>query len=217
MHREMAQTLDRMIVRIRELQSRARSGEAHERPRWPMLVLSTPKGWTGPDVVDGQPVEGSWRSHQVPLAKLAEKPEHLRQLEEWMQSYRPQELFTAEGRLQPKLRALAPAGRRRMSDNPHANGGTLLRDLRLPDFREYARRGRAARGEQGRGDAGPGRADARRHATQRRGGQFPHLQPGRAHLEPLGRRAGGDLAHVERASSSTPTRTSRTTVACSRC
>ena len=138
MHRAMAETLDRMIARIRELQSHARAGGASERPRWPMLVLSTPKGWTGPGVVDGQPVEGTWRSHQVPLAKLAEKPEHLRQLEEWMKSYRPQELFTAEGRLRPELKALAPAGRRRMSDNPHANGGTLLRDLRLPDFREYA-------------------------------------------------------------------------------
>ncbi len=137
-HRAMAETLDRMIARIRELQSHARAGGASERPRWPMLVLTTPKGWTGPDVVDGEPVEGTWRSHQVPLAKLAEKPEHLRQLEEWMKSYRPQELFTAEGRLRPELRTLAPAGRRRMSDNPHANGGTLLRDLRLPDFREYA-------------------------------------------------------------------------------
>jgi xylulose-5-phosphate/fructose-6-phosphate phosphoketolase len=138
MHRAMAETLDRMIARIRELQSHARAGGASERPRWPMLVLSTPKGWTGPDVVDGQPVEGTWRSHQVPLAKLAETPEHLRQLEEWMKSYRPQELFTADGHLRPELKALAPAGRRRMSDNPHANGGTLLRDLRLPDFREYA-------------------------------------------------------------------------------
>ena len=138
MHRAMAETLDRMIARIRELQSLARSGVNRERPRWPMLVLSSPKGWTGPGVVDGDPVEGTWRSHQVPLAKLAENPKHLRQLEEWMKSYRPQELFTAEGRLRPELKALAPAGRRRMSDNPHANGGTLLRELRLPDFREYA-------------------------------------------------------------------------------
>ena len=138
MHLAMAQALDRMIARIRELQSRARAGGAHERPHWPMLVLSTPKGWTGPGVVDGQPVEGTWRSHQVPLAQLAEKPEHLRLLGEWLQSYRPQEFFTSEGRLRPELKALAPAGRRRMSDNPHANGGTLLRDLRLPDFREYA-------------------------------------------------------------------------------
>jgi len=138
MHRAMAETLDRMIARIRELQSRARSGGNRERPRWPMLVLSSPKGWTGPGVVDGEPVEGTWRSHQVPLAKLAEKPKHLRQLEEWMKSYRPQELFTVEGRLRAELKALAPAGQRRMSDNPHANGGTLLRELQLPDFREYA-------------------------------------------------------------------------------
>jgi xylulose-5-phosphate/fructose-6-phosphate phosphoketolase len=137
-HLAMAQTLDRIVTRIREIQSRARTQGSSERPRWPALVLQTPKGWTGPREVDGVPVEDSWRSHQVPLAQLAEKPEHVEQLAAWLASYRPQELFTAEGRLKPELRELAPEGKRRMGDNPHANGGMLLRDLRLPDFRDYA-------------------------------------------------------------------------------
>jgi xylulose-5-phosphate/fructose-6-phosphate phosphoketolase len=137
-HRLMAVTLDQVIERIRAIQQAARAGGAGERPRWPMIVLDTPKGWTGPKEVDGVPVEGTWRSHQVPLARLAEKPDHLRQLESWLRSYRPEELFTAEGRLRPELRALAPAGARRMGSNPHANGGALLRDLDLPDFRAFA-------------------------------------------------------------------------------
>ena len=103
-----------------------------------MIVLRTPKGWTGPKEVDGQPAEGNWRSHQVPLAKLADSPEHLRMLEEWMRSYRPEELFDEHGRPRDEVLAPAPAGERRMGANPHTNGGLLLRDLRLPDFREYA-------------------------------------------------------------------------------
>jgi xylulose-5-phosphate/fructose-6-phosphate phosphoketolase len=137
-HLAMATTLDRIVTRIREIQSAARSSGFRERPRWPALVLHTPKGWTGPSEVDDVQVENSWRSHQVPLSELAEKRGHLRLLEEWMRSYRPEELFTKEGKLQPGLRALAPKGKRRMGDNPHANGGILLRGLRLPDFREYA-------------------------------------------------------------------------------
>ncbi len=137
-HLAMARTLDRIITRIRDIQSAARSNGFHERPRWPALVLHTPKGWTGPREVDGVPVEDSWRSHQVPLSELAEKRGHLRLLEEWMRGYRPEELFTSEGKLRPELRELAPKGKRRMGDNPHANGGILLRSLRLPDFREYA-------------------------------------------------------------------------------
>lgn len=137
-HVTMAQTLDRIVERIREIQHDARSNGFRERPRWPALVLQTPKGWTGPSEVDGIPVEGTWRAHQVPLSELAEKRAHLRLLEQWMRSYRPEELFTSEGKLQPELRALAPKGKRRMGDNPHANGGILLRGLRLPDFREYA-------------------------------------------------------------------------------
>ncbi|HEY0939438.1 MAG TPA: phosphoketolase family protein [Steroidobacter sp.] len=137
-HLAMAQTMDRMIERIREIQADARQNGFRERPRWPMLVLQTPKGWTGPEEVDGKPVENNWRSHQVPLSGLAQKNDHLQQLESWLRSYKPEELFTPEGKLRPELRELAPTGKRRMGDNPHANGGVLLRDLRLPDFREYA-------------------------------------------------------------------------------
>ncbi len=137
-HQAMASTLDRVYARIRQIQSDARSGAERSRPAWPMIVMRTPKGWTGPKVVDGLQVEGSWRSHQVPLANLAEKPEHLAQLEQWMRSYRPEELFDANGRLIAELAELAPRGSRRMSANPHANGGSLLQDLRMPDYRGYA-------------------------------------------------------------------------------
>jgi xylulose-5-phosphate/fructose-6-phosphate phosphoketolase len=137
-HLAMARTLDRIIERIRAIQADARQNGFRARPLWPMLVLKTPKGWTGPREVDGLPVEDTWRSHQVPLASLAEKPEHLKTLERWMRSYKPKELFTEEGALRPELRELAPKGNRRMGRNPHANGGILLRSLRLPDFREYA-------------------------------------------------------------------------------
>ncbi len=137
-HRRMANTLDQAIERIRSIQSAARAGGATNLPRWPVIVLQTPKGWTGPAEVDGHPVEGNWRSHQVPLAQLATKPEHLRQLETWMRSYQPETLFTADGRLRPELRELAPRGTRRMGANPHANGGLLLRDLELPGFRDFA-------------------------------------------------------------------------------
>src|SRR5687768_2452228 len=137
-HSSMARTLDAALARIREIQSQARREGFKTRPRWPAIVMQTPKGWTGPSEVDGIAIEDNWRSHQVPLAALAEKPQHLGMLEAWMRSYKPEELFTPEGRLQPDLRALAPQGRRRMSDNPHANGGMLLRSLKLPDFRDYA-------------------------------------------------------------------------------
>jgi xylulose-5-phosphate/fructose-6-phosphate phosphoketolase len=138
MHRLMAATLDQVTAEIAEIQRRARGEREQERPRWPMIVLRTPKGWTGPKVVDGLPAEGSFRSHQVPLADLAGNPEHLRQLEEWLASYRPEELFDEHGALRAELAALAPAGERRMGANPHANGGVLLRELELPDFRSYA-------------------------------------------------------------------------------
>ena len=138
MHRLMAATLDRVVGEIREIQRRAREEGEPERPRWPMIVLRTPKGWTGPAEVDGQRTEGTWRSHQVPLAELAERPEHLAQLEAWLRSYRADELFDETGKLLPELRELAPDGRRRMSASPHANGGLLLRDLVMPDFRDYA-------------------------------------------------------------------------------
>ena len=138
MHRKMAETLDRAVDRIASFQASARANGYKERPRWPMIVLQTPKGWTGPKVVDRKQVEGSFRSHQVPVANPRRNPEHLRILEEWMRSYRPQELFDESGRFLSELAALAPEGNFRMGMNPHANGGRLLRSLDLPDFREYA-------------------------------------------------------------------------------
>ncbi len=138
LHPAMAAALDSSLDEIARIQTDARKNGFKARPRWPMIVLRTPKGWTGPKEVDGKPVEGSWRSHQVPLSKLAENPAHLRALEAWMKSYRPEDLFDSEGALRPELRELAPERERRMSANPHANGGALMRDLRLPDFREYA-------------------------------------------------------------------------------
>ncbi len=137
MHRLMAETLDAVIGRIREIQRQARQNSETSRPLWPMIVLRSPKGWTGPKEVDGKKTEGYWRSHQVPFSEM-EKEEHVLLLEIWLQSYRPRELFDAKGMLMPELAALAPAGERRMGANPHANGGILLRDLRLPDFRDYA-------------------------------------------------------------------------------
>ena len=138
MHRRMAETLDAALSEIRAIQREARERGFQGRPRWPMIVLATPKGWTGPKLVDGKRTEGSFRSHQVPLAELAERPDHLALLEQWMKSYRPEQLFDAAGRPRPEILALAPQGTRRMSANPHANGGLRLRELRLPDHREYA-------------------------------------------------------------------------------
>ncbi len=137
-HQLMAATLEDCVLEIRRIQKEARGSGKPVRPRWPMIVLRTPKGWTGPREVDGHKVEGSWRSHQVPLSGMHENPAHLKQLEDWMRSYRPDELFDERGRLRPELRALSPQGRRRMGSNPHANGGLLRRPLRMPDFRKYA-------------------------------------------------------------------------------
>ncbi|MEO8502588.1 MAG: phosphoketolase family protein [Acidobacteriota bacterium] len=138
MHPLMAETFERVLAAIHSIQQSARRDGFKTRPLWPLIVLRTPKGWTGPKVVDGKPVENSFRSHQVPLSELATKPEHLRMLEEWMRSYRAEELFDEQGTLRPELQSLAPVGARRMGANPHANGGLLLRDLDLPDFRQYA-------------------------------------------------------------------------------
>jgi xylulose-5-phosphate/fructose-6-phosphate phosphoketolase len=137
MHRSMAAAVDAAIEAISEIQRQVRAGGEITRPRWPLIILRSPKGWSGPKTVDGKKSEGSWRSHQVPFSDM-NKPEHVQLLAEWMKSYRPDELFDATGRLIPELAALAPAGERRMGANPHANGGTLLRDLQLPDFRDYA-------------------------------------------------------------------------------
>ena len=138
MHRAMAGTLDTVVARIKEIQYGARALGHKDRPRWPMIVLNSPKGWTGPKVIDGLQIEGTFRSHQVPLSDPRANPEHLKLLEEWLRSYRPAELFDDSGRLKPELAELAPKGQRRMGSNPHANGGMLLQDLRMPDFRDYA-------------------------------------------------------------------------------
>jgi xylulose-5-phosphate/fructose-6-phosphate phosphoketolase len=137
MHQLMAATLDKVIAEIKEIQAEARTNGYTERPRWPMIVFRTPKGWTGPKEVDGKPVEGTFRSHQVPMGDM-DRPEHIKILERWMKSYRPEELFDAEGKLVAELAELAPKGTRRMSANPHSNGGLLVKSLQLPDFRDYA-------------------------------------------------------------------------------
>jgi xylulose-5-phosphate/fructose-6-phosphate phosphoketolase len=138
MHQKMAAALDGCLDEIADIQQRARQNVLAERPRWPMIVLRSPKGWTGPKEVDGKKTEDFWRSHQVPLSGVRDNPAHLAVLERWMRSYRPEELFTAEGALKPELKKLAPQGVKRMGDNPHANGGLLLKALHMPDFREYA-------------------------------------------------------------------------------
>jgi xylulose-5-phosphate/fructose-6-phosphate phosphoketolase len=138
MHQLMAGTLDTVLAEIQAIQKDAREHGFHTRPRWPMIVMRTPKGWTGPKMVDGLQIEGSFRSHQVPLTDPATKPGHLKMLEDWMKSYHPEELFDANGTLLEELAELAPVGNRRMGANPHANGGLLLRDLAMPDFRDYA-------------------------------------------------------------------------------
>ena len=138
MHSLMAQTLETIIAEIKAIQHDARHNGSTEIPQWPMIILRSPKGWTGPKEVDGKKTEDFWRSHQVPLSGMATNPEHLKQLEAWMKSYQPEELFDENGKLIPELAALAPQGDRRMGANPHANGGILLRDLKMPDFRDYA-------------------------------------------------------------------------------
>ncbi len=137
-HRRMAAAMDGIFDEVAGIQESARSGRSHERPPWPMLILRTPKGWTGPKVVDGLPVEGTFRSHQLPLPEVRTNPEHLAQLEAWLRSYRPEELFDGEGRPVDLITGFPPGGERRMSANPHSNGGLLLADLEMPDFRDYA-------------------------------------------------------------------------------
>ena len=138
MHQLMAATLDTVLAEIKLIQGEARKNGFKKRPQWPMIVLRSPKGWTGPKMVDGKPVEGTFRSHQVPLSDIAAKPERLRMLEDWMRSYKPEELFDERGSLRAELAELAPKGHRRMGANPHANGGILLKELKIPDYRDYA-------------------------------------------------------------------------------
>jgi xylulose-5-phosphate/fructose-6-phosphate phosphoketolase len=137
-HQQMAATLDTIVAEIRAIQTTARTKGFKTRPTWPMIIFRTPKGWTGPKVVDGLPIEGTFRAHQVPLSELAAKPKHIKLLEQWMKSYKPEELFDKTGRLIPELAALPPKGERRMGANPHANGGVFLADLKMPGFRDYA-------------------------------------------------------------------------------
>src|SRR3954465_10155600 len=140
MHQLMAAALDQAVGEIQRVQKAARASKngSVERPRWPMIILRSPKGWTCPKEIDGKRAEDSWRSHQVPMGEMHEKPEHVKILEQWMKSYRPEELFDENGRLKTEIASIAPQGQRRMSANPHGNGGLLLRDLRMPDFRSYA-------------------------------------------------------------------------------
>ncbi|MEE9472723.1 MAG: phosphoketolase family protein, partial [Acidimicrobiia bacterium] len=138
MHQKMAATLDKALDEIRSIQKNARAKNDPNRPRWPMIILRTPKGWTGPKEVDGKKTEDSWRSHQVPFADMAANPKHVKLLEHWMKGYRPEELFDESGSLRAELAELAPGGDRRMGANPHANGGLLLKKLKMPDFRDYA-------------------------------------------------------------------------------
>src|SRR5262245_5042824 len=138
MHRLMAETLDAVLEEIQSIKTDARRNGFKKRPRWPMIILRTPKGWTCPKEIDGKRTEDYWRSHQVPMGEMHEKPEHVKILERWMKSYKPQELFEKDGSLKPELAELPPKGIRRMSANPHTNGGQVLSDLRLPDFRDYA-------------------------------------------------------------------------------
>jgi xylulose-5-phosphate/fructose-6-phosphate phosphoketolase len=138
MHQLMAHTLDTIVEEIHSIQNGARAGRLAGLPVWPMIIMRTPKGWTGPKIVDGKPVEDTWRAHQVPVTSFISHPDHVKILEEWLRSYRPEELFDGKGKLIPELTELAPSGERRMGANPHANGGLLLKDLVMPDFREYA-------------------------------------------------------------------------------
>src|SRR6516162_1109749 len=138
MHELMAETLDTIIGEIGRIKTEARRDGSTKRPRWPMIVLRTPKGWTCPKEIDGKRTEDYWRSHQVPMGEMHENPGHVRVLEKWMKGYKPKELFDDYGKLIPELAELVPRGERRMSANPHTNGGLRLRDLRLPNFRDYA-------------------------------------------------------------------------------
>ena len=184
-HQRLAAALDDALDDIAHIQREAREEGTERIPTWPMLILRTPKGWTGPREVDGVPVENTWRSHQVPITDVRGNDEHVALLEQWMRSYGPEELFDANGRLVRELAGLAPTGDRRMSANPHTNGGALLRELRFPiSARMRSRSNRRAHDE--RGDARARRVPSRRHGQQSR--ELPSLRTGRDVLEPARRR-----------------------------
>ena len=196
MHQKMAAAFDRAFDEIAAIQQKARATGAAERPLWPMIVLRTPKGWTCPKTVDGLKTEGFWRAHQVPFT--LEKPEHLGLLEQWMHSYRPEELFDDSGRLRPELAALAPEGTRRMSANPHANGGQLMHPLRLPDFTSYAVKVDRPGGTTGEATAVLGtylRDVMRKNASEP---QFPHLRSRRNRFQSAAGRVRGDRSQLGR-------------------
>ena len=169
MHQAMAATLEHCVLEIRKIQEEARRTGKASRPRWPMIILRSPKGWTAPREVDGHYLEGFWRAHQIPLRTSPRNPGHLKLLENWMRSYKPEKLFDEDGRLIPELKALAPKGNRRMSANPVANGGLLRKPLDMPDFRNSRRRGQKTRRDPGRQRSHPrqlpSRSDAAEHAT----------------------------------------------------
>jgi len=165
-HQALAGTLETCIGAIHEIQAQARAARVASRPRWPMIILRTPKGWTAPRELDGHRIEGSWRAHQIPIADVVANPQHLALLETWMRSYGPQKLFDDEGSLLPSLKKLAPNGTRRISANPHANGGLLRRPLRMPDFPKLHGRGRQTRAIIRREHLHPGRISARCHARE---------------------------------------------------
>ena len=194
----MAATLDTIVGEIQRIKADARRNGFTERPRWPMIVLRTPKGWTCPKEIDGRRTEDYWRSHQVPMGAMHENPAHVRILEEWMKSYRPEELFDDSGRLRSELAELAPKGTRRMSANPHTNGGVLLRDLRLPDFRDYAVEVPAPGAVTAESTRAHGRLPARRDEAEHGGAELPAVQPGREQLEPLAGRARGHQPRLGR-------------------
>ena len=184
MHPLMAATLDAVVAEIHEIQRKARVDGETNRPTWPMIILRSPKGWTGPKFVDGKPVEDTWRAHQVPLSELATKPDHIKLLEEWMKSYKAEELFDATGKLIPELAELAPKGTRRMGANPIANGGILLKDLAMPDFREYQVKVLKPGTVECRGYPRAWEISSRRDEPQSRCMQFPRLRPGRNRFQP---------------------------------
>ena len=197
MHQLMAATIDTCMEDIRSIQTQARTKGVKERPRWPMIILRSPKGWTCPKEIDGKRTEDYWRSHQVPMGEMHEKPGHIKILEKWMKSYKPEELFDKTGRLKPELADLPPKGERRMSDNPHANGGLLLRDLRLPDFRDYAVKVHDTGGHLGRIHPPYGKVPGRHDEAEHGKPQFPSLQSGRKQLKPLARCDGGHQSHMD--------------------
>ena len=182
MHQQMASTLEHCIVEIRAIQEEARRSRVPRRPRWPMIILRTPKGWTAPKEVDGHRVEGSWRAHQVPITDVLSNPAHLKLLEQWMLSYRPHDLFDSKGQLIPELRALAPDGDRRISANPHSNGGLLATAATHPGISRLPGRSPTRRAIGGREHVRAGAVSARRDARQH--GKFPGLRPRRNSFEP---------------------------------